>query len=156
MPSTSCSTTPGRPLTRPPTTSGSRSRSWSSARPGPTTSSSTGSTTRTTRSMSSPSQKKWRDAPDPPQTLEGTAELVTLTPTMTLEQRLAALRQNALVAHQHAVGLGDQLIEILERAISQMERTHSRVLGMSMALFDSCVLLIVTAAGQVVVGCEAL
>jgi hypothetical protein len=81
---------------------------------------------------------------------------VALTPTMTLEQRLAALRQNALVAHQHAVGRGDKLIEILERAIRQMERTHSRVQGMSMVLFGLGVLLIVTAAGQVVVGGEAL
>jgi hypothetical protein len=93
---------------------------------------------------------------DPVEPMDGTADLVALTPTMTLQDRLTALRQNALVAHQHAVGRGDKLVEILERAIRQMERTHSRVQWMSMVLFGLGVLLIVSAAGQVVLGGEAL
>jgi len=58
------------------------------------------------------------------------------------DQLLRNLRMNALLAHQHSVGRGDELVQILKHTIEQMEKTHVRVQTMSSILFGAGLLLL--------------
>jgi hypothetical protein len=58
-----------------------------------------------------------------------------LDPELAPEELIKRLQINALKAHQVSVGRGDQLVQILERTIHQLERTHNRIQAMSLALF---------------------
>jgi len=51
------------------------------------------------------------------------------------EEMLMTLRVNALRAHQVSMGRGDELVEILKRAVEQVERTHGRIQNLSTVLF---------------------
>jgi hypothetical protein len=62
-----------------------------------------------------------------------------------LNEQILRLRVNALMAHQHSVGRGDALVEILRSTLEQMRRAHNRIQNMSTALF--IVGLILVAAG---------
>ena len=79
------------------------------------------------------------DGRQPTERLAGELPLDTsLAPEVLLER----LRMNALMAHQHAVGRGDALVEILRRTIAQMEKTHNRIQNMSTALFVAGMVMI--------------
>jgi len=69
-------------------------------------------------------------------------EFLPLDPSKSQEELLQTLRMNALMAHQRSVGRGDELIQILQRAIGQMEKTHNRIQSMSMILFAAGMLMI--------------
>lgn len=66
---------------------------------------------------------------------ERPTRLLPLDVGMPREQLMQNLRMNALLSHQRSVGHGDDIIEILKNAISQMETTHRRVQNMNMILF---------------------
>ena len=61
--------------------------------------------------------------------------LLEITPEMTQEEILRVLQVNAIRVHQTSVGRGDELITLLERAVQQMETTHTRVRNMSTIFF---------------------
>lgn len=63
------------------------------------------------------------------------SQFLPLTPDMTPEQMLMTLRVNALKSHQVSMGRGDELVEILKRAVEQVERTHGRIQNLSTVLF---------------------
>ncbi|MFQ5812961.1 MAG: hypothetical protein ACE5I2_07215 [Anaerolineae bacterium] len=54
---------------------------------------------------------------------------------MTHEEILKVLRINALSAHQIAVGRGDELVQLLKRAVHNMEVSHSRIQWLSIIFF---------------------
>lgn len=78
--------------------------------------------------------------------------LLPLDPTMSQEDMLRNLRMNALLAHQHSVGRGDELVRILQRTIGQMEKSHSRVQNMSITLFVTGLILLAVAVYEIVFG----
>lgn len=51
------------------------------------------------------------------------------------EEAIRRLQVNALAAHQDSMGTGNQLVEMLQRAVAQMERSHNRIQTMSTILF---------------------
>jgi hypothetical protein len=61
--------------------------------------------------------------------------LLPLSPDMPATDAIRTLQINALAAHQHSMGRGDQLVQILQGTIKQLERSHSRVQNMSTILF---------------------
>lgn len=75
-----------------------------------------------------------------------------LDPSLPPEVLLERLRMNALMAHQHAVGRGDALVEILRRTIAQVEKTHNRIQNMSTALFVAGLVMIAAGIFGVVFG----
>lgn len=54
---------------------------------------------------------------------------------MTHDEILRVLRINALRAHQIAVGRGDELVQLLKRAVHNMEVSHSRIQWLSIIFF---------------------
>jgi hypothetical protein len=54
---------------------------------------------------------------------------------MSHEEILRVLRINALSAHQIAVGRGDELVQLLKRAVHNMEESHSRIQLLSVVFF---------------------
>ena len=56
-------------------------------------------------------------------------------PEMSLEDIKLRLRANALQAHQVAVGRGDKLVQLLERAVHKMEQTQNRLLILNTVFF---------------------
>ena len=54
---------------------------------------------------------------------------------MSHEEILRVLRINALSAHQIAVGRGDELVQLLKRAVYNMEVSHSRIQWLSIIFF---------------------
>jgi hypothetical protein len=82
----------------------------------------------------------------------GYAQLLPIAPEMEPDEALRRLQINALAAHQHSMGRGDQLVQILQRTISQVERTHNRVQTMSSALFFSGLVVLLAAVGAVLAG----
>lgn len=75
-----------------------------------------------------------------------------LDPSLSPDVLLERLRMNALMAHQHAVGRGDALVEILRRTIAQMEKTHNRIQNMSTALFIAGLVMIAAGVAGVLFG----
>ncbi|MGD8969348.1 MAG: hypothetical protein PVI07_17730 [Anaerolineae bacterium] len=65
---------------------------------------------------------------------------------------LFELRSQALALHQKTVGRGDKLIEILERAVDQMETSHRRLQNMSTILFGAGLILLAAGVAQVIIG----
>ena len=57
-------------------------------------------------------------------------------PELSLEDIKLRLRANALQAHQVAVGRGDKLVQLLERAIHKMEQTQNRLLILNTVFFS--------------------
>jgi len=57
-------------------------------------------------------------------------------PEMSLEDIKLRLRANALQAHQVAVGRGDKLVQLLERAVHKMEQTQNRLLILNTVFFS--------------------
>lgn len=51
------------------------------------------------------------------------------------DEAIRRLQVNALAAHQNSMGTGDQLVQMLQRTVAQMERSHNRVQTMSIVLF---------------------
>ncbi len=78
--------------------------------------------------------------------------LLPLNLEMSPEDLLRNLRMNALLAHQHSVGRGDELVQILKRTIGQMEKTHSRVQNMSTILFGAGLIIMAVAVGLIAFG----
>jgi hypothetical protein len=50
-------------------------------------------------------------------------------------EAIRVLQVNALAAHQSSMGTGDQLVQMLQRAVAQMEKAHNRVQTLSTLLF---------------------
>lgn len=71
--------------------------------------------------------------------------LLPLDPDVGTEENLRRLQVNALAVHQRSMGRSDELVQILERTVAQVERTHARVKALSTSLFIAG--LIVLAAG---------
>lgn len=65
---------------------------------------------------------------------------------------LLKLRTQALDLHQQTVGRGDKLIEILERAVHQMETSHKRMQNMSTILFGAGLVLLAVGVLQIAFG----
>jgi hypothetical protein len=82
----------------------------------------------------------------------GLGRLLPLDPGMAPDELLQNLRMNALLAHQHSVGRGDELVQILKRTIGQMEKTHSRVQNMSTILFGAGLIIMAVAVGLIAFG----
>lgn len=78
--------------------------------------------------------------------------LLPLEPGMSKDDLLENLRMNALLAHQHSVGRGDELVQILKRTIMQMEKTHSRVQNMSTILFAAGLIVLAVAVYEIAFG----
>jgi hypothetical protein len=83
-----------------------------------------------------------RGNPHEPERLAGE---LPLDPNLPPDQLLERLRMNALMAHQHSVGRGDTLVDILRDTIQQMEKANNRTQNMSIALFVSGLVLIAAA-----------
>jgi hypothetical protein len=80
--------------------------------------------------------------------------LLPLDPAMSSDDMLRNLRMNALLAHQRSVGRGDELVRILQRTIEQMEKSHSRVQNMSIALFVAGLILLAVGMYEIVFGSQ--
>jgi hypothetical protein len=91
-------------------------------------------------------------AAEPLESLNGRSILLPLDPALKTDELLRNLRMNALLAHQHSIGRGDELVRILKNTIAQMEKTHTRVQVMSTVLFFSGIALLAASAASVVVG----
>ena len=91
-------------------------------------------------------------AAEPLEPLNGRSILLPLDPALKTDELLRNLRMNALLAHQHSIGRGDELVRILKNTIAQMEKTHTRVQVMSTVLFFSGIALLAASAASVVVG----
>lgn len=89
------------------------------------------------------------DAHDP---LNGRTILLPLDPALKPDELMRNLRMNALLAHQHSIGRGDELVRILKNTIAQMEKTHTRVQVMSTVLFFTGIALLAASAANVVFG----
>jgi hypothetical protein len=61
------------------------------------------------------------------------------------DEAIRRLRVNALASHQSSMGTGDQLVQMLQRTVAQIERSHNRIQTMSTILFVAG--LIVLGAG---------
>jgi hypothetical protein len=91
-------------------------------------------------------------AAEPLEPANGRSILLPLDPALKTDELLRNLRMNALLAHQHSIGRGDELVRILKNTIAQMEKTHTRVQVMSTVLFFSGIALLAASAASVVVG----
>jgi len=80
------------------------------------------------------------------------AQLLPIEPEMAPDEAMRRLQINALAAHQHSMGRGDQLVQMLQRTIAQVERTHNRVQYMSSALFFSGLVVLAAALVAVLAG----
>lgn len=85
---------------------------------------------------------------------EGLGSLLPLDPAKPLEELVQNLRMNALLAHQHSVGRGDELVQILQRTVEQMEKSHNRVQNMSITLFVSGLILLAVGVFEIAFGSQ--
>jgi hypothetical protein len=79
----------------------------------------------------------------------GAPGLLPITPELAPDELMRRLKINALAAHQRSMGHGDELVQILQRTVAQIERTHARVQRLSVVLF-------VTGIGVLVAGVVAV
>ena len=61
--------------------------------------------------------------------------LLTVDENTDPAEAIQRLRVNALASHQRSMGTGDQLVQMLQRTVEQIEKSHSRIQTMSMILF---------------------
>ena len=78
--------------------------------------------------------------------------LLPLEPEMPRDELLSNLRMNALLSHQISMGRGDELVQLLKRAITQMEKTHGRIQNMSTILFVAGLVLLATGVAMIAFG----
>jgi hypothetical protein len=67
---------------------------------------------------------------------------------------LEHLRLNALAVHQRSMGRGDELVQILQRTIAQVERTHNRIQTMNTVLFVTGIGVLIAGVTMVLTGRE--
>ena len=82
----------------------------------------------------------------------GKDKYLPLDPKLPRETLLQNLRMNALLAHQHSVGRGDELVELLHRTVAQVEKTHNRIQNMSTILFGAGLIMLAVGVYQIAFG----
>jgi len=60
---------------------------------------------------------------------------LVLTEDMKPDEAIRRLRVNAIASHQNSMGTGDQLVQMLQRTVAQIERSHNRIQTMNTILF---------------------
>jgi hypothetical protein len=79
-------------------------------------------------------------------------QILPLTPDMSEDEARRRLQINALASHQRSMGRGDELVQILQRTIGQMERTHNRIQYMSTILFVAGIGVLIAGVAGVLTG----